>query len=123
MVGIAGSEAKCAHLTHTLGFDAAINYNKQNIKVATLDKYPLLTWLTENWCSLQSAVRRAAPGGVDCYFDNVGGAISQVGATPSLPLGFTKTILESVLLAPCPSGCDGKYEHVRQSLRLWCHHR
>ena len=30
---------------------------------------------------VQSAVRRAAPGGVDCYFDNVGGAISQVGAT------------------------------------------
>jgi len=60
VVGIAGSEAKCAHLTDTLGFDAAINYNKQNIK---------------------SAVRRAAPRGVDCYFDNVGGTISQAVMT------------------------------------------
>merc|ERR1712037_647513 len=56
VIGIAGSEEKCSILTDQLGFDVAINYNKQNIK---------------------SAVRRAAPTGVNCYFDNVGGAISQ----------------------------------------------
>merc|ERR1712038_905448 len=56
VIGIAGSEEKCSILTEQLGFDVAINYNKQNIK---------------------SAVRRAAPKGVHCYFDNVGGAISQ----------------------------------------------
>lgn len=56
VIGIAGSEEKCSILTDQLGFDVAINYNKQNIK---------------------SAVRRAAPKGVNCYFDNVGGAISQ----------------------------------------------
>ena len=34
MIGIAGSEEKCSILTEQLGFDVAINYNKQNIKVA-----------------------------------------------------------------------------------------
>ena len=34
MIGIAGSEEKCSILTDQLGFDVAINYNKQNIKVA-----------------------------------------------------------------------------------------
>ena len=33
MIGIAGSDEKCSILTDQLGFDAAINYNKQNIKV------------------------------------------------------------------------------------------
>ena len=71
MVGIAGSEKKCNFLTQQLGFDAAINYNKQNMKV--------ISFMNPNtWCVIQTAVRRAAPRGVDCYFDNVGGAISQV---------------------------------------------
>merc|ERR1719175_89865 len=56
VIGFAGSEEKCSILTDQLGFDVAINYNKQNVK---------------------SALRRAAPKGVNCYFDNVGGAISQ----------------------------------------------
>ena len=34
VVGIAGSEDKCRFLTDTLGFDAAIDYNKQNVKVS-----------------------------------------------------------------------------------------
>ena len=33
VVGIAGSQEKCDHLVRELGFDAAINYNKQNVKV------------------------------------------------------------------------------------------
>jgi len=56
VVGVAGSQDKCHFLTSQLGFDAAINYKKGNVK---------------------TAVRRAAPAGVDCYFDNVGGNISQ----------------------------------------------
>ena len=35
VIGIAGSEEKCSILTDQLGFDVAINYNKQNIKVHT----------------------------------------------------------------------------------------
>jgi len=56
VVGIAGSEDKCQYLTQELGFDSSINYKKNNVK---------------------SALKRAAPKGVDCYFDNVGGNISQ----------------------------------------------
>ncbi|SIS14423.1 NADP-dependent oxidoreductase [Natronorubrum thiooxidans] len=56
VVGTAGSEAKVAWLTDDLGFDAAINYK-------TTD-------------DLSSAVDDACPDGIDVYFDNVGGPIT-----------------------------------------------
>jgi len=56
VVGIAGSAEKCQWLVQEQGFDHAINYKKGNIK---------------------SSLRRAAPKGVDCYFDNVGGSVTQ----------------------------------------------
>ncbi|KHF37544.1 putative NADP-dependent oxidoreductase YfmJ [Paenibacillus sp. P1XP2] len=54
-VGIAGTDEKCAYLVNELGFDAAVNY-----KTADLDK----------------ALAEACPNGVDVYFDNVGGPVS-----------------------------------------------
>jgi NADPH-dependent curcumin reductase CurA len=54
VVGIAGSDAKCEWLDE-LGFDAALNYN-------TAD--------------LSAAVAEACPRGVDLYFENVGGPVS-----------------------------------------------
>jgi hypothetical protein len=56
VVAIAGSDEKNRYLTSELGADAAINY-----KTST---------------DLKAALRSACPGGVDIYFDNVGGAIS-----------------------------------------------
>jgi len=56
VVGFAGTEEKVAWLTDDLGFDAAINYK-------TTDDY-------------RAALDDAAPGGVDVYFDNVGGPIT-----------------------------------------------
>jgi NADPH-dependent curcumin reductase CurA len=53
-VGIAGGEAKCALLTNELGFDAAVDYKAGN---------------------LRRALRAACPGGIDVYFDNVGGEV------------------------------------------------
>ncbi|WP_435099496.1 NADP-dependent oxidoreductase [Halorubrum sp. N11] len=56
VVGFAGSDEKTAWLTDDLGFDAAINYK-------TTDDY-------------RAALDEAAPGGVDVYYDNVGGPIT-----------------------------------------------
>jgi len=52
IIGSAGSAAKVEHLTRELGFDAAFNYRDGAI--------------TEQ-------LARAAPDGIDVYFDNVGG--------------------------------------------------
>ena len=56
VVGIAGSDEKTGYLVHDLGFDAAINY-----KTAP---------------DIKKAIKDACPNGVDIYFDNVGGEIS-----------------------------------------------
>ena len=56
VVGIAGSDEKCRMLTSDYGFDAAINYKT-----------------TKN---MRKAIAAACPDGVDVYFDNVGGVIS-----------------------------------------------
>ncbi|WP_067620043.1 NADP-dependent oxidoreductase [Alicyclobacillus acidiphilus] len=55
VVGIAGSDKKVQYLTQTLGFDAAINYHTDDIAAALAD---------------------ACPSGIDIYFDNVGGPVS-----------------------------------------------
>lgn len=55
VVGMAGSDEKCAWLTEDLGFDAAINYKSCG--------------------DYQQAILAACPEGVDVYFDNVGGEI------------------------------------------------
>jgi NADPH-dependent curcumin reductase CurA len=54
VVGIAGGPEKCAWLREELGFDEAIDYKAQDVA---------------------GALRKAAPDGVDVYFDNVGGEI------------------------------------------------
>jgi NADPH:quinone reductase len=56
VVGIAGSDRKIQYLLDELGFDAAINYK------TTRD--------------IRKALADACPDGVDIYFDNVGGEIS-----------------------------------------------
>lgn len=61
VVGIAGADDKCDFLTNELGFDAAINYKT-----------------TPN---LRKALKEACPNGVDVYFDNVGGAVSDAVMT------------------------------------------
>jgi hypothetical protein len=54
VVGIAGGKDKCHWLTSELGFDAAVDYKDGGT---------------------YKALRAAAPGGIDVYFDNVGGDI------------------------------------------------
>ena len=56
LVGIAGSEEKVRHITDDLGFDAAFDYKSVTDYAAKL--------------------RELCPDGIDVYFDNVGGAIT-----------------------------------------------
>ena len=54
VIGIAGGQGKCRMLLEEFSFDAAIDYKNEN---------------------LRAALRTHAPGGVDVYFDNVGGDV------------------------------------------------
>jgi NADPH-dependent curcumin reductase CurA len=54
VIGIAGGAEKCATVTQEFGFDAAIDYRTEDVR---------------------KALREHAPGGVNVYFDNVGGEI------------------------------------------------
>jgi len=56
VVGIAGDEEKCALLTDEFGFDSAINYKTSK--------------------TLRKDIASVCPNGVDVYFDNVGGEIT-----------------------------------------------
>ncbi|MFP6679121.1 MAG: NADP-dependent oxidoreductase [Dehalococcoidia bacterium] len=56
VVGIAGSDEKVSYIVDELGFDAGINYKNQDVA---------------------SAIADACPDGVDGYFDNVGGEITE----------------------------------------------
>ncbi len=55
VVGIAGSDEKVNYLVGELGFDAAINYKAQDYA---------------------NLLKKACPNGVDVYFDNVGGNVT-----------------------------------------------
>ena len=53
-VGFASSDEKCRHVVKDLGFDACINYRRENIR---------------------EALKRACPNGIDVDFENAGGEI------------------------------------------------
>lgn len=54
VIGLAGGADKCRYLTEELGFDAAIDYKAENVV---------------------TRMRQLCPGGIDVYYDNVGGRI------------------------------------------------
>ncbi|MEI7467178.1 MAG: NADP-dependent oxidoreductase, partial [Chloroflexota bacterium] len=54
VIGIAGGPAKAAYLLDTLGFDAAIDYKNEDVN---------------------ARLRELCPGGLNVFFDNVGGPI------------------------------------------------
>jgi len=58
VVGIAGGREKCDYVTGELGFDACIDYKA-----------------APDAATLRAALIDAAPGGIDGYFENVGGRI------------------------------------------------
>lgn len=56
MVGICGSDEKCACLKEEFGFDVTINYKTTS--------------------NIDEVIKEHCPEGVHAYFDNVGGEIS-----------------------------------------------
>lgn len=67
VVGICGSDEKCKALVEDLGFSAAINYRQEDVS---------------------TRLKECCPDGIDVYFDNVGGDISD-------------TVIAQVLLGLC----------------------
>ena len=59
-MGIAGGPEKCQYLVKELGFDAGIDYKKEDVK---------------------AALREHCPNGINVYFDNVGGEILDAALT------------------------------------------
>ena len=57
VVGIAGTAEKCAWIVDELGFDAAINYKTDDVA---------------------GSLRSLCPGGINLYYDNVGGEILDI---------------------------------------------
>ena len=60
VVGIAGGQEKCDYAINELGFDACIDYKNQDVR---------------------KGLKEACPGGIDIYFDNVGGEILDIVLT------------------------------------------
>src|SRR6478736_5502014 len=59
-VGLAGGPAKCEYVVKELGFDACIDYKKDDVK---------------------AKLRECCPDGINVYFDNVGGEILDAALT------------------------------------------
>ncbi|HUJ85793.1 MAG TPA: NADP-dependent oxidoreductase [Burkholderiales bacterium] len=65
-VGIAGGADKCAWVSGTLGFDACVDHRGAN---------------------LFKDLKAACPGGIDVYFDNVGGSVLETALFQMKPKG------------------------------------
>jgi hypothetical protein len=83
VIGSAGSPAKAAWLVEELGFDHAFDYHEGPVA---------------------EHLRRAAPGGLDVYFDNVGGA--QLAAAIEVARQGARIALCGTLAGAVPGGID-----------------
>ncbi len=87
VVGICGTQEKCDWLTNDLKFDGAVNYKSDG---------------------LEQRLKDACPHGIDIYFDNVGGAVTncvirQVGCniiSDSASLDHFQTLWVLVMVLP-----------------------
>lgn len=90
VIGIAGGTKKCRYLVNELGFDAAIDYKSENVR---------------------QALHAHAPGGVDVFFDNVGGDILDDGLL-RLAQGATVVICGAVSQYNSTAGAQGPNNYL-----------
>jgi NADPH:quinone reductase len=123
VIGTAGSKEKCEYIV-SLGFDGALNYRT--------DK------------PYDEALRRLCPDGIDCYFDNVGGEVTDavfellnVGARVSVCGQISQYNDRSKDFGPRPfwpmitkqvraqgflvSRWTGRYPEAQQQMAAWLH--
>lgn len=72
VIGIAGGPAKCTFLTEEIGADAAIDYKAGDVG---------------------AALAQLAPGGIDLFFDNVGGEILDAALDNLRPEGGARVVI------------------------------
>nr|XP_039257143.1 prostaglandin reductase 1-like isoform X2 [Styela clava] len=108
VVGSCGTDEK-VKFCKNIGYDAVFNYKKESE-------------------SLDAAIKRVAPKGIDCYFDNVGGSFSstilrnmnsggRVGVCGSIS-AYNET---TPVLVPILQPTIGKNELILQGFRLRSH--
>jgi NADPH-dependent curcumin reductase CurA len=123
VIGTAGSKEKCEYIL-SLGFDGALNYR--------IDQ------------PYDEALRRLCPDGIDCYFDNVGGEVTDavfellnVGARVSVCGQISQYNDRSKDVGPRPfwtmiakqvraqgflvSRWTGRYPEAQQQMAAWLH--
>ena len=86
VIGIAGGPEKCQQCIDEFGFDAAIDYKSEP--------------------DLETALSRLCPNGVDVYFDNTSGAISDA-VLPNLAIGARVVVCGTASIEswnPWPAG-------------------
>ena len=81
VIGIAGGAEKCAYLTDKLGADAAVDYKNSDVA---------------------EQLAKAAPDGVDVFFDNVGGELLDIVLDNLAPAGARVAIC----------GAISQYQHL-----------
>lgn len=96
-VGIAGGAAKCASLLDDFGFDAAVDHRSPDFA---------------------DQLRTAVPDGIDVYFENVGGAVSQQVFTHLNPFARIPLcgLVADYNATAAPDGPDRLPGFLRQSL-------
>ena len=99
VVGIAGSETKCRLITDQLGADACIDYRAES--------------------DLAEAIARSCPGGVDVFFDNVGGETLDA-ALVNMSIGGRVTISGQIseYSRTAPRGIRGVGEMINRRITM-----
>ena len=89
VVGIVGSEKKCEWIVEALGFDAAVNYRSGDV---------------------EQALKAACPNGINLYFDNIGGPLTDA-VLPNMAMQGRIAICGLIAHYDAPERLPGPYRY------------